>query len=297
MQDFGLVSIIMPAWNCAEFIGESIESVLAQTYPNWELLIQDDCSTDGTSDAALKYAASDSRIKYMNNCECGSEGLLDGIDSYSNVNNGSGCGERLVNRGAALTRNAALRRAEGRWIAFLDADDLWLPDKLDHQLCFMADNGYKFSYTCYKEIDSSSAETGVIVSGPRHVSKCAMYAYCWPGCLTVMYEKNTVGLIQIADIKRNNDYAIWLEVIKHADCYFLNQMLALYRRGRVGSLSAQNYMTLIAWHYRLWRNVAGKNVVASVFWTVVNLICGAVKKLFFVRKCVNMSNETIRCSK
>ena len=106
MQDYGLVSIVTPTWECAAFICETIKSVLSQTYQNWELLIQDDCSTDGTYKVVEPYLK-DARIKY----EC-----------------------NLQDAGAAITRNNALRRAKGKWIAFLDSDDLWLPDKLEHQL-------------------------------------------------------------------------------------------------------------------------------------------------------------------
>lgn len=261
-MDLGLVSIITPTWACADFIGETIKSVLLQTYQNWELLIQDDCSTDRTYEVVKTYL-SDPRIKY----ECNPH-----------------------NSGAAVTRNNALRRAKGRWIAFLDSDDLWEPEKLEHQLKFMVDKGYKFSYTCYQEIDDDSQKTDVVVKGPRHVSKFGMYAFCWPGCLTVMFDCDAIGLIQIADIKKNNDYAMWLKVIKQADCYLLDEILAKYRRGRVGSISTHSYATMIKWHYKLWHEAEKRNVFESVFWTCLNLICGVYKKLFFVKK-IEMSKK------
>ena len=264
MQDYGLVSIITPTWGCASFISESIKCIQSQTYTNWELLIQDDCSTDGTDKVVQEFLVSevqdtqrtkgDPRIKY----EC-----------------------NVQNSGAAITRNNALRRAKGRWIAFLDSDDLWEPEKLEKQLRFMVDGGYKFSYTSYQEIDSDSQETGVVIRGPKHVSKLGMYAFCWPGCLTVMYDRQAIGLIQIANIKKNNDYAMWLLVCKKADCYLLDEVLAKYRRGRVGSISTHGYSTMIKWHYKLWHEVMGMSHVASLFWTYINLICGVYKKLFF----------------
>lgn len=257
MQNYGLVSIITPTWGCAEFIGETIKSIQAQSYQNWELLIQDDCSTDGTDQVVAPYAALDSRIKYA-------------------------CNHR--NSGAAVTRNDALRRAKGMWIAFLDSDDLWYPEKLERQLRFMVDNGYKFSYTSYLEIDNDSNETGVVIRGPKHVSKLGMFAFCWPGCLTVMYDRETVGLIQIADIKKNNDYAIWLKACRKVDCYLLNEVLAKYRRGRVGSISTHGYSTMIRWHYKLWHEAEGQNTLASTFWTCINLLCGVYKKLVYVNR-------------
>lgn len=257
MQDFGLVSIITPTWACAEFIGETIKSVLAQTYRNWELLIQDDCSTDGTAEVVEPYALADSRIKY----ECNQK-----------------------NSGAAITRNNALLRANGRWMAFLDSDDLWEPAKLEKQLRFMYGNGYKFSYTSYQEIDNDGLETGVEIRGPKHMSKLGMYAFCWPGCLTVMYDREAVGLIQIYDIKKNNDYAMWLKVIQKADCYLLDECLAKYRRGRKGSVSTHGYATMIRWHYKLWHEAEGKNWATAVFWTGVNLVFGVWKKIAYVKR-------------
>lgn len=257
MQDYGLVSIITPAWACSDFIVETIKSVQAQSYRNWELLIQDDCSKDNTLKVIKPFIDEDKRIKY----EC-----------------------NLQNLGAAITRNNALKRAKGKWIAFLDSDDLWEPTKLEEQLMFMVENGYKFSYTSYQEINEKSQETGIVICGPKHISKLGMFAFCWPGCLTVMYDRDAVGLVQIADIKKNNDYAMWLEVCQKADCYLLDEVLAKYRRGRVGSISTHGYSTMIRWHYKLWRYAMNMNVVASVFWTVVNLVCGGYKKVFFISR-------------
>lgn len=269
MQDYGLVSIIMPTWNCAGFIIESIQSLLAQTYEKWELLIQDDCSMDNTLEVIKPYLEADKRIKY----ECNPQ-----------------------NRGAAITRNNALRRAKGRWIAFLDSDDLWLPEKLEHQLKFMADNGYNFSYTNYEEMDERSNPTGVKFTGPKHFKKLGMFSFCWPGCLTVMFEREQIGLLQIADIKKNNDYAMWLKVIKKADCYLLDECLAMYRRGRKGSVSTHGYATLIRWHYKLWHEAMDMNPVASLFWTGMNLVCGAYKKVHYVKNTSSADERHCRYS-
>lgn len=257
MQDYGLVSIITPTWGCGKFISETIKSVQAQTYLNWELLIQDDCSTDHTKDIVERFVADDNRIKYA-------------------------CNDN--NSGAAITRNNALNRAKGRWIAFLDADDLWLPQKLEHQLKFMVENSYKCSYTNYKEIDESGRDTNILISGPKHITKFGMYAFCWCGCLTVMFDHEYYGALQIADIKKNNDYAMWLKVIQKTDMYLLDECLAKYRRGRVGSISTHGYITMIRWHYILWREAMGLNIISSVFRTVINLFCGIYKKLMYVKK-------------
>lgn len=257
MIDFGLVSIITPNWNCAGYVTKTIQSVQAQTYQNWEMIIVDDCSTDNSDLIIRPLLELDSRIRLLKNPQ---------------------------NMGAAMSRNYAIREAKGRWIAFLDSDDLWTPDKLEKQLEFMVAGGYHFSYTAYKEIDDRSCETGVLISGPRKVSKLGMFTFCWPGCLTVMYDMDYVGLVQIENIKKNNDYAMWLKVCHKAKCYLLNEPLALYRRGRKGSISTHGYGIMIKWHYRMWHEAEGKNLVASVFWTGMNLVCGVYKKLRYVKR-------------
>lgn len=252
----GLVSIIMPSYNTAKFISGSIGSVLAQTYSDWELIIVDDCSTDNT-DEVVKSFLSDSRIKYIKNEK---------------------------NSGAAVSRNRALREAKGKWIAFLDSDDLWMPDKLQKQIAFMQSNAYHFSYTNYEEIDTRGEKTGVRVTGPRKITKAGMFRYCWPGCLTVMYDAQRVGLIQIADIKKNNDYAMWLKACKKADCYLLDETLAQYRRGRAGSVSTHGIKTMIGWHYRLFREAEEQNPVHAACSTCRNLFFGVIKKQLYVKK-------------
>lgn len=257
MTNHGLVSIITPTWNCARFICESISSVQAQTYQNWEMIISDDCSTDDTKEVIAPYLESDSRIKYICNPK---------------------------NSGAAITRNNALKMAKGKWIAFLDSDDLWHPEKLEKQVRFMVENGYHFSYTEYVEMDENGCETGVLISGPKHVGRRGMYNFCWPGCLTVMYDREYVGLIQIADIKKNNDYAMWLKVCHKADCHLLAEPLAKYRRGRVGSISTHGYASLMKWHYKLFYEANGNNVLYSLWLTAWNMVFGLYKKLIYSKK-------------
>nr|WP_044977212.1 glycosyltransferase family 2 protein [Ruminococcus sp. HUN007] len=251
-----LVSIIMPSYNTAKFIGESIQSVLDQTYTNWELIIVDDCSTDETDEIVKPYLV-DKRIKYYKN-KC--------------------------NSGAAVSRNLALKEAKGRWIAFLDSDDLWKNDKLQKQITFMNDNNYSFSYTRYYEINENGKANGIHVTGPKRISKNGFYNYCWVGCLTVMYDASKIGLVQISDIKKNNDYAMWLKVCKKANCYLLDEELAMYRRGRIGSISTQGIMKLIKWHYKLFKEAEGENAIYAFFNTIRNLLFGLYKRKRYVRK-------------
>ena len=254
-REAGLVSIIMPSYNTASFIEETIQSVLNQTYTNWELIIVDDCSTDNTDEVLENIK--DSRIRYFKNDK---------------------------NSGAAVSRNKALREARGQWIAYLDSDDLWMPEKLEKQIHFMETNGYAFSYTNYEEIDVDGNKTGVSVTGPKKITKTGMFNYCWPGCLTVMFDANKIGLIQIQDIKKNNDYAMWLKVCKKADCYLLDELLGQYRKGRVGSVSTHSIKTMIGWHYKLYREAEDMGILSSLFNTGRNLVFGFYKKKRYVRK-------------
>lgn len=250
-----LVSIIMPSYNTAPYIEETVQSVLNQTYKNWELIIVDDCSTDETDDILSKFT--DERIRIYKNEK---------------------------NSGAAVSRNKALREARGRWIAFLDSDDLWSPNKLEKQIAFMETNGYSFSYTNYEEIDSEGEKTGVRVTGPKKITKTGMFNYCWPGCLTVMYDAERIGLIQIADIKKNNDYAMWLKVCRKADCYLLDDCLGQYRKGRVGSVSTNSIRTMIGWHYKLYHEAEDMEKVRSLINTGRNLLFGFYKKRKYVKR-------------
>lgn len=256
MQDYGLVSIITPTWACADFIAETIKSIQAQTYQNWELLIQDDCSKDNTLEVVKPFLETDGRIKY----ECNPQ-----------------------NSGAAITRNNALRRAKGRWIAFLDSDDLWLPEKLEHQLKFMVENGYAFSYHEYTEMSEDGKDLGVYVSGIKKVSKFAMFMCCWPGCLAVMYDRERIGLIQIKDVRKNNDTALWLKVVRKAPCHLLKENLARYRRRKV-SITPKPLWKRIWAHYPLFHVAEGMNPVMATFWTMMNVVGNGWKKMWYVKK-------------
>ncbi len=251
-----LVSIITPSYNTALYVADTIRSVLAQTYTNWEMLIVDDGSTDNTEEI-VKPFLDDERIKF-----------------YKNPNHD----------GAAEARNYALRMAKGKWIAFLDSDDVWYPQKLEKQVAFMEKNGYRFSYTNYAWMDINSNSLGKWVTGPKKVTKSKLYNFCWMGCLTVMYDAEYIGVINIPPIRKNNDYAMWLRVIKKADCYLLDEVLATYRRCRTGSISTSTYATLIKWHYRLYRMCDNRNPVTATFLTFRNLFFGVIKKLKYIKE-------------
>lgn len=254
-KEKGLVSIVMPSYNTASYIEKAIQSVLNQTYENWELLIVDDFSSDDTLQILERYK--DARIRIFVNEQ---------------------------NKGAALSRNKALLEARGQWVAFLDSDDLWDRNKLTKQISFMEKNSYAFSYTNYEEINSEGNSTGIKVTGPKRITKTGMYNYCWPGCLTVMYDATKVGLIQIEDIKKNNDYAMWLKVCRKADCYLFDEYLGQYRKGRTGSVSTHNIKTMIGWHYKLYHEAEKLGILQSLFNTGRNLVFGFYKKKIYVKR-------------
>ena len=258
MENQDLVSIIMPTYRCGAFIAESIRSVQAQTYKNWELIVVDDCSGDGTVEIVENLQKEDRRIRLFQNEK---------------------------NSGAALTRNYALREAKGRWIAFLDSDDLWKPEKLEHQLKFMIDNNYAFTYHNNSWINEKTGKIEKTVSGKKHVSKFDMYCCCWPGCLTVMYDVNIVGLIQIPDIKKNNDSAMWLKIVKKADCILLDENLAYYRH-RAGSITPPDIKTKIMWHYKLFHDADGRSPIIALMLTCLNMAGSFVKKKFYEKTTV-----------
>lgn len=250
------VSIITPTFNSERFIAETILSVQAQTYKDWEMIIVDDCSTDRTAEIVASFQEKDSRIKYLYNS---------------------------TNKGSAFSRNLALQEAKGKWIAFLDSDDLWHPEKLEKQIEFMTRNDIHFSYTNYCEIDESSKEIGVLISGPEVITNKLMRAYCWPGCLTVMYDAEFLGLMQTAEIKINEEYALWIKISSVANCHLLDENLAKYRRHN-NSLTDKSYLELTKWHYIMFRVAEGKNMIASLLLTLGNLIFGTYKKIFFRKK-------------
>lgn len=250
------VSIITPTFNSERFIAETILSVQAQTYKDWEMIIVDDCSTDRTAEIVASFQGKDSRIKYLYNS---------------------------TNKGSAFSRNIAIQKAKGKWIAFLDSDDLWHPEKLEKQIEFMTRNDIHFSYTNYCEIDESSKEVGVLISGPEVITNKLMRAYCWPGCLTVMYDAEFLGLMQTAEIKINEEYALWIKISSVANCHLLDENLAKYRRHN-NSLTDKSYLELTKWHYIMFRVAEGKNMIASLLLTLGNLIFGTYKKIFFRKK-------------
>lgn len=197
-----LVSVITPSYNAQKYIQDTIESVRNQTFQDWELVIADDCSTDRTRQIIEEAMKEDARIR--------------GIFLQENG-------------GAAIARNTALKSATGRYVAFLDSDDQWKPDKLERQLEFTRTNGYAFTFTGYDQI----AEDGNFINSievPEVVSYDDMLKNTIIGCLTVMLDREQVGDIQMPEIRTRQDLATWLSVLKRGfNAYGMNESLAIYR--------------------------------------------------------------------
>lgn len=274
-KDFGLVSIVMPTYNCGEYISEAIESVQSQTYDNWELLIIDDCSEDNTEQIVKRYI-SDKRIKYF---------------------------PQSQNLGAALGRNIGLKNASGKYIAFLDSDDLWKRDKLCRQLLFMQDmrdKGYDcfFSCTAYTHVNSAGRPLYVEVKPFRKVGYWATFFLSDPiGNSTVIYEKEHFKNVEVPNIKKRNDYALWLKMMHKGDsCYGLKEPLMMYRV-RGNSLSAKK-LRLIKYQWRLYRHVEAHSLLISclgiVSWVGVKSSTKTFQKIkSFIRKLTCNKPENI----
>lgn len=236
-----LVSVIMPCYNCESYIRETIDSVLAQTYTNWELIIVDDCSTDNTAKIIASYQ--DERIHYKRNTQ---------------------------NLRAALTRNEALKVAKGKYIAFLDSDDLWLPEKLEKQIAFMQKHNYAMTYSPYYVISSDGTYMYTHI-GPTHINYYQMSRWDRIGCLTVIYDTSQLGVIMMPKILNREDYAYWLVILrKGITAYRYNQPLAIYRSHN--GMSKGNKFSLLKYHYQLFNTTLGYAAPIACLLTIRNSI-------------------------
>lgn len=244
--DYGKVSIIMPSFNSEKFIKESINSIIEQTYSNWELIVIDDCSTDSTK--SIVEGISDERIVFLQNTK---------------------------NQGAAQTRNNGIEKASGRWIAFLDSDDLWKKDKLEEQLRFMCENSYSFTYTGYEAFKEDKQSTLFI---PKSTASCYkdLLKHNQIGCLTVIYDSLKLGKVYMpTNAVKREDLACWLKILKSGEKgYCLRENLASYR---IHSKSvSSNKFRMMKYQWRVYRKVEKLNFFKSVYY----LTCWAINGVF-----------------
>lgn len=232
-----LISIITPTYNCGKFIERTIKSVQNQTYQNWEMIIVDDCSTDNTKEIVENISKEDLRVKYF---------CLD------------------KNSGAAVARTKAMELAGGAYMAFLDSDDIWKPNKLEKQLAYMKENNYNFTSTAYEQIDEDDKKLGKIIKTPKKTNYNRLLLDCPVGNSTVMYSVLAMGKFKVPNIRKRNDDALWLQMLKKEKyIYGMNDVLMEYRV-RQNSISS-NKFSLIKYHWQLYREIEHLSVIRSLF--------------------------------
>ena len=245
---YGLVSIIMPNYNSQKYVEKTIKSVLAQTYQNWELLFVDDCSTDKSLEIARSF--NDDRIKIFQNEE---------------------------NSGAAISRNRAISEAKGRWIAFLDSDDLWQEDKLLKHVAFMAENDVAFSCTPYSVINDDGDEISVFSPKEDKYTYKDILKHSYIGCLTVIYDSDKVGKVYMPDnaVKRE-DLACWLQILKTGTdvvCFHENLSTYVVHQNSVSS----NKLKMAKYQWRVYRKVEKLSLLKSLYYLAHWAVLGFFK--------------------
>jgi teichuronic acid biosynthesis glycosyltransferase TuaG len=249
------VSIIMPAYNSSLFIRQSIESVLGQTYHNWELLIADDKSTDNTCFIIEDYLLKDKRIKLFR--------LKETV-------------------GGALARNHLINHATGQFIAFCDSDDLWVPNKLEKQIKFMEEHNYAFSFAPYYIIDEEGNKIGLSTTRKRVNYRDILFT-CDIGCLTAVYDCDKLGKMYMADIKKRHDYTLWLRILRKIPyAYSFHNPLGYYRLRR-HSISRNKLKTMF-YIWKVYREVEQIPFLKSLWYITVYGMYGFIKYLPLYRK-------------
>lgn len=235
-----LVSIIVPVYNARKFIRETMDSVMAQTYPSWELLLIEDVSTDGTAAVIEEYVREkeEQRIRLIRQPE---------------------------NRGAARARNRGLEEAKGRYIAYLDADDLWEPEKLQHQLLFMEKNEAAFCFTGYEFADECGVGTGKVVRVPETLNYRQALGNTTIFTTTVMFDTEKIPKEMLEmPVMKSEDTALWWRILRNGyTAYGLDENLVRYRRP--GKSLSSNKLEAIRRIWNLYRRAEGMSIPASVW--------------------------------
>lgn len=256
-KDSELVSIITPIYKCEKFVKDTIECVLNQTYDNWELLMVDDCSPDNSADIIKKYAKDDSRIKYI---------------------------KLEKNSGAAVARNKALHESKGRFIAYLDADDLWKNEKLEKQVNFMLDNNYAFTCTDYEKIDENGNSLNKVIKIPKKVNYNLFLRNTIIQTVGVMVDTKLTGkeLLEMPNIRRRQDAATWCQLLKNGfDCYECPENLSYYRV--VSNSLSSNKFKAVKMNWYWYRKIENLPLWKTCY-CFVGYAFNAVKKRIYIKK-------------
>jgi len=231
------VSIIVPMYNAEKFIGKTIESVLAQTYQNWEMLIMNDVSTDNSLAIVSVYAKKDERIKIVN--------------TEKNV-------------GVVKGRNFLIDLASGKYIAFLDADDYWHNEKLEKQIKFMKEKNASISCTEYTRVKENEEKINDVII-KEEISYNDMLKNNYLGCLTVIYDANKIGKRYFKELEKNEDYVLWLEIVKDVDIiYGLKENLAYYRV--LDNSRSSNKVKTAKVRWEIYRKIEKLSLLKSLYY-------------------------------
>lgn len=243
-----MVSIIMPMYNAEKFIADSIESVIRQTYTDWELIIINDCSNDKSLDIVERYIQQDKRIK---------------LSSLKK------------NSGVAQARNKGIDSSCGRYISFLDSDDIWLEDKLEKQITFMQIKNIAFSYTQYRQFSNSVKNCGKLIDVYPKIDYQTLLKGNNIGCLSVMIDKTIINEIYMPS-ERHEDYICWLNILKKGFCaYGLKEDLARYRVS-AESLSGNKFKSMM-WTWTVYRKNQNLSLIKSCYYFCHYIINGLRK--------------------
>jgi teichuronic acid biosynthesis glycosyltransferase TuaG len=243
-------SIIIPVYNAEKYVRATLDSVLAQTYLDWEAILVDDASTDSSLRILHEYAARDSRFRLV---------------------------ERNESGGAARARNDAIRAAHGRFIAFLDSDDLWLREKLTVQIDFMKANTVQLSYASYYFM-TEDGEIGPIVNAPEAVDYATLLRGNVIACLTAVYDTSSLGKIYMPDILKRQDFGLWLAITrKGVVARGIAAPLAKYR-DRSGSISSARLNTL-TYTWKLYRDIEELGIFRSAYYLGSHLLFASLKRI------------------
>lgn len=251
------VSIITPVYNSEKYLKETIENVIKQIYENWEMILVDDCSTDKSEEVIREYLKTDERIKYFKLKE---------------------------NSGAAIARNYALKNATGRFIAYLDADDLWKEDKLEKQIKFMLENNYAFSCTSYEKIDEDGISKNKIVKMPAKVDYQMFLRNTIIQTVGVVVDTKITGkeLLIMPNIRRRQDAATWCQLLKNNYCcYGMEDVLSYYRV--VSNSLSSNKIKAVKGTWYLYRKIENLSLLKSCF-CFVGYAWNACKKRIYIKK-------------
>ena len=250
-----MVSIITPVYNCEEFLEECIQSVLNQTFKDWELILIDDCSTDFSKRIIDKYLALDSRIRaYFFN----------------------------KNVGAGVTRNKGIEISKKRFIAFLDSDDYWHTNKLKLQIDFMIQKNIEFSYTSFFELDKKDSVRKIILP-PKNITSFSLLFNNYIKTLTAIYDSKRIGKIYMPNYRKRQDWGLWFNILtKTNKAYCLSEPLAYYRTSNA-SLS-KNKFQLVKENFKFYRNFLQKNVIIRFIMMILFLLVHFSFKKFCFKK-------------